>query len=192
MVTTTPGTPAGAEIGELCRRALGGEQVCWNEIVHRYTRLVWSIVRGFRLGDADAADVHQTTFLKLVEHLGRIEKPDSLASWLATTARNESLRILRRTGRVQFFDDDAEEEIDEAALDLDAALLADERDSSLWASFCHLRPRCQELLRLLMADPPVSYDEISDMLEIPKGSIGPTRQRCLRDLRTHLDPELSA
>jgi RNA polymerase sigma factor (sigma-70 family) len=185
---TTPGG-ADADIGRLCAGALAGDQGCWNEIVGRYTRLVWSIVRGFRLADADAADVHQTTFLKLVENLPRIEKPGSLASWMATTARNESLRVLRRQGRVEPSEDALDDAADPGAAELDAALLADERDSALWSSFRRLRHRCQELLRLLMADPPVPYDDISRMLGIPVGSIGPTRQRCLRDLRTDLAGE---
>ncbi len=66
---------------------------------------------------------------------------------------------------------------------LDAALLVEERDRALWQAFGGLAERCQSLLRLLVADPPPSYEEVSAALDMPIGSIGPTRQRCLDRLR---------
>src|SRR6185436_9497578 len=66
---------------------------------------------------------------------------------------------------------------------LDAALLADERDRALWTAFGGLSERCQVLLRILVAEPPPSYEEVGAALDMPIGSIGPTRQRCLERLR---------
>ncbi|HET6685932.1 MAG TPA: sigma-70 family RNA polymerase sigma factor, partial [Jiangellaceae bacterium] len=80
---------------DLVRDAAGGDQGAWNQLVDRYSRLVWAVARGHRLAHADSADVFQTTWLRLVEHLGRLRDPEQLAGWLSTTARHESLRVLR-------------------------------------------------------------------------------------------------
>ena len=90
---------------DLVRDAAGGDQGAWNQLVDRYSRLVWAVARGHRLANADSADVFQTTWLRLVEHLGRLRDPEQLAGWLSTTARHESLRVLR-LGRRERPDDD--------------------------------------------------------------------------------------
>lgn len=170
---------------ELFRRAEAGEQAAWNAIVDRYTKLLWSVARAHRLGTADAADVVQTTWLRLVEHFGRIEDPERLAGWLATTARRECLQTLRRAGRelVGDVDDIILGVVEECPVPVDARLLAEERDVALWASFEHISVRCQVLLRILMATPPPDYATVSAELDMPVGSIGPTRGRCLNQLR---------
>ncbi|MGH4021766.1 MAG: RNA polymerase sigma factor [Pseudonocardiaceae bacterium] len=170
---------------ELFRRAAAGDQAAWNAIVDRYTKLVWSVARAHRLGTADAADVVQTTWLRLVEHFGRIEDPERLAGWLATTARRECLRTLRRAGRelVGDIDDAILEAVEERSAPVDARLLAEERDVALWGCFERLSARCQVLLRILMATPPPDYATVSAALGMPVGSIGPTRGRCLDQLR---------
>ncbi len=172
-------------VTELFRRAEAGEQAAWNAIVDRYTKLLWSVARAHRLGTADAADVVQTTWLRLVEHFGRIEDPERLAGWLATTARRECLQTLRRAGRelVGDVDDIILGVVEECPVPVDARLLAEERDVALWASFEHISVRCQVLLRILMATPPPDYATVSAELDMPVGSIGPTRGRCLNQLR---------
>ncbi|MGZ4591698.1 MAG: RNA polymerase sigma factor, partial [Actinomycetes bacterium] len=87
------------DVGELVRAATAGDQSSWDELVDRFTGLVWHVARGHRLGEADAADVVQTVWLRLVESLPRLREPAAVAGWLATTARHESLRLLRRAGR---------------------------------------------------------------------------------------------
>jgi RNA polymerase sigma factor (sigma-70 family) len=150
---------------------------------------VWSVTRALGLGRADAADVFQTTWLRLVEHLGRLREPERLGGWLAVTARHEAFRTLRRAGRVlptddeQAFDRTADADADGAA---DAGLLAAERDRELWTAFARVPARCQALLRMLVADPPVPYQQIGEVLDMPVGSIGPTRARCLDRLRAAL------
>lgn len=173
--------------GALVQAAARGDQAAWDALVERFANLVWSVARAHRLGDADAADVSQTTWLRLVEHLDRLRDPDRVAGWLATTARNECLRVLRKSGRQVPTGDDRDLDAgtdDDAAPDL--PLLTAERDSGLWRAFATLAPRCQTLLRVLMADPPPAYDEIAAMLDMPVGSIGPTRGRCLEHLRQRL------
>src|SRR5215211_7638838 len=76
-----------SEVAELVRAAAEGDQAAWNGLVDRYNGLVWSVARSHRLATADASDVVQTTWLRLVENLGRLQDPDRVGAWLATTAR---------------------------------------------------------------------------------------------------------
>jgi RNA polymerase sigma factor (sigma-70 family) len=169
----------------LVRRAADGDQVAWDALVERYTNLVWSVARSYRLSSSDAADVVQTTWLRLVENLGSVQDPERLPGWLATTARRECLRVLKRGGRelVGVVDDTAFDVVDELAPALDSALLQDERDAALWTCFAQLSERCQRLLRVLMAAEPPAYAQVSEAMGMPIGSIGPTRMRCLDRLR---------
>jgi RNA polymerase sigma factor (sigma-70 family) len=169
----------------LVRRAEAGDQEAWNALIDRFSNLLWSVGRAHRLSPTDAGDAVQTTWLRLVENLGRIDDPERLAGWLATTARRECLRLLRRSGRehLGLEEDAALDVVDEQAEPLDARLLADERDAALWASFERLSPRCQRLLRVLMVTPPPAYADVALSLDMPIGSIGPTRGRCLERLR---------
>jgi RNA polymerase sigma factor (sigma-70 family) len=163
--------------------AARGDQRAWSELVERYSSLLWSVARAHRLEASDAADVVQTSWLRLVEHLPRIRNPDGLGAWLATTARREALRTLRRSARYEL-----SEEIEAVAepLDLDARLLRDERDAALAAAFTRLPARDQALLRMLALDPRPSYEEIGAALSMPIGSIGPTRGRAIERLRREL------
>ena len=174
------------DLATLLRAASEGDQEAWNAITDRFTSLLWSVARSYRLGSDDAEDVVQNTWLRLLENLTKIDNPEALPGWLATTARREALGILRRRGRtVLTRDEDLGVDLaDPASTELDSALLEDERDVELWASFAKLPERCQQLLRVLMAvDRPV-YAEVSAAFDMPIGSIGPTRMRCLARLRT--------
>ena len=163
--------------------AAQGDQQAWNELVERYSGVLWSVARAHRLDASDAADVVQTTWLRLVEHLPRIRNADSVGAWLATTARREALRTLRRSARYELSD---EVEAVAEPLDLAARLLRDERDAALAAAFARLPARDQGLLRMLALDPPPSYEEIGAALSMPIGSIGPTRGRAIERLRREL------
>jgi RNA polymerase sigma factor (sigma-70 family) len=170
--------------GALVRRAASGDQAAWGLLVQRYNSMVWSIVRSFRLSPDDALDAVQTIWLRLVENLGRIKEPEAVGTWLATTARNECLGQLRRRGRQAVpVDTAAREVVDVRAALGDEAMLVRERDTALWAALSRVSERCQQLLRILAADPPPSYEEVGAVLGMPMGSIGPTRARCLEKLR---------
>jgi RNA polymerase sigma factor (sigma-70 family) len=166
----------------LVRSASSGDSAAWNAIVDRFSSLVWATARAHRLSREDASDVAQTTWLRLVEHLDRIREPERLGAWLATTARHESLRVIRRGVREQPSDD---ADLFEAPADetLDRLLVDPERDGLLWRAFAQLSLRCKSLLRLLMADEEPSYEEVAAALGMPIGAIGPTRGRCLEKLR---------
>lgn len=171
------------ELARLVRAAAEGDQDSWNALVDRFSGLLWATARAHRLSAADSAEVVQTTWLRLVEHLDRIREPERLGAWLATTARHEALRLIRRGAREFAASDldDLDQRLDEPAA---GAILLAERDVTLWRAFASLSERCQALLRLLIADVPPSYDEVSQALAIPVGAIGPTRQRCLERLRS--------
>jgi RNA polymerase sigma factor (sigma-70 family) len=171
-------------LSDLVRAARAGDQQAWDELVRRYAGLVSAVARSHRLGEADAADVAQATWLKLFVHLRAVREPAALGGWLATTARRECLRVLRDAGRA-VPSAEPPERVDEAA-GVDDGLLAGERDAHLWSAFSRLGTRDQALLRMLTADPAPSYSEISAALGMPIGSIGPTRARALDRLRNEL------
>ena len=169
-------------LSELLQRAADGDQQAWDAIVDRFSSLVWATARAHRLSRDDAADVAQTTWLRLVEHLDRIQDPERLGAWLATTARHESLRLIRRGTREQPTDEPDLFEAPDAEM-IDRLMLEQERDGLLWRAFASLSDRCKTLLRILLADEPPSYEEIGEALGMPVGAIGPTRGRCLDQLR---------
>ena len=176
------------QVEALVEAAAAGDGHAWEQLVDAYVGLIWAIARGYRLGDGDAHDVTQTTWLRLVEHIDRLSDPARVGAWLATTTRRECLRVLRKSQRevllAEWDDlDDAEPDADP----IDAELLRGEQDASVRLAVRELNPRCQSLLEMLVLDPPPSYEEVSAALGLPIGSIGPTRGRCLRRLRQLLD-----
>jgi RNA polymerase sigma factor (sigma-70 family) len=176
-----------AAIEALVLAAADGDQAAFDALVARFAGLVWSVVRSHRLTDADAQDVFQTTWLRLVEHLDRLREPRAVGGWLATTARHESLRVLRLTERTRPTEPDTLDDVDEGLEEPDAAVLRTEEEHGVWAALGELGERCQALLRVLVADPPPTYEEVGAALDMPVGSIGPTRQRCLERLRLVID-----
>ena len=178
---------ADSDIAQLVRGAAAGDHRAWERLVDQYARLIWAITADFKLMESDAADVAQTTWLRLLEHIDRIEYPDRVGSWLAATARNECLRSLAARKRVILAHDD---EVLASAIasgpEVDERILAGERAQVVRDALSRLPLRWQRLLELLMADPPTSYADISNEMGLPMGSIGPTRGRCLAQLRVLL------
>ena len=137
------------EIADLVRAAASGDAAAWTGIVEQFSGLVWAITRGYRLGSQDAADVFQTTWLRLAEHLDRIASPERVGAWLATTARRESLRIAKTSARtvpaqastligLGHVDEHSPEQ---AVLDAEQAMLDSERARQLWRAFKELSER---------------------------------------------------
>lgn len=172
----------------MIRAANEGDEAAWGAIVDRFAGLVWATTRAHRLAAAEAADVAQTTWLRLVENLDRINDPERLGAWLATTARRECLRHIRLqtrefpSGEESMFEVPSEDRTDQR-------LIARERNTALRRAFARISERCQALLRLLAAPEELSYEEIGAALGMPIGAIGPTRARCLDQLRR--TPELA-
>lgn len=168
--------------------ARAGDQASWNALVARYQDLIHSITRAHRLDPADAADVFQITWMRLFEHLNRIENPERLGAWLATTARRECLRVHSRSRRQVLIPDELGfQPFEEQAEPVDQGLLRSERDTILRRAFEMLPDRCQRMLRAMMCEPPPSYEELSAAFGMPIGAIGPTRGRCLQRLRRHIE-----
>lgn len=187
------------EPGGLVEAAARGDSTAWKALVERFGGLVWAVIRGYRLGPADAADVFQITWLRLAEHLDRITNPERVGAWLATTARHECLRVLRAGLRTVPAEDTTLAAIgyvdnqtpEQAVLDAEEARLYSQRAREVWRAFRGLSARCQQLLRVLMATPPPGYTEVAAALDMPVGSIGPTRARCLDRLRRLLAGNVS-
>ncbi len=175
------------DLADVVVAAIDGDPLAWNALTQRFGGMIKAIARGCRLNEADVAEVHQTTWLRLVENIGRIKQHTRIGAWLATTARRESLRIVRAKGRVSFDHDGLMDRPDVNATPLDARPLADERSEAVRRAFALLPPHCQRLMGILAGDDPPSYKEISKRLSMPIGSIGPTRGRCLEHLRRILD-----
>lgn len=171
-------------VGEMVRAAATGDPDAWNGLVDRFASTVWAVARAHRLNAADAADVSQTTWLKLLENLDRIQQPDRVGAWLATTARRESLRLLRLAGRQVTGGSELDLVVDPPPMRApEDVLMAPDIARVVNDLVSQLPFRSQILLRLLSADSPLSYKEISESLEMPIGSIGPTRARALEHLR---------
>lgn len=174
-------------VTELLSLAHQGDAAAWEEIVHRYGRLVWSKVRSFRLQDADAFDAMQMTWLRLAENSHRLRHPERLAGWLAKTACRECLHILRQTRRTAEPPDVALENLVDPAADPEKQVIDVDTAQALRGLLNQLPPREQTLLRALFADGPQPYTEIARSTGIPIGSIGPTRARALQRLRGMLE-----
>jgi RNA polymerase sigma factor (sigma-70 family) len=168
----------------LVTRASKGDQDAWHELVDRYASLVYTICIRYRLSNHDIEDVGQNVWLLLVEQLGKLREPAALPGWLATTTARECLRVVTaasKADRIGTGLDDSVLFVDDAVIDQE--LLLAERNAALRAAFAELPPRCQQLLSMLISDPPHSYTAINAKLGIPVGSIGPQRARCLDRLR---------
>jgi RNA polymerase sigma factor (sigma-70 family) len=192
MVTAEVGPFRGNRtVTDLVTRAGSGDKQAWDSLVERYAPLIWSICRRYRLSGADAADAGQSVWLHLVGQLGNLRDPAVLAGWLATTTQRECLRILRAqspptatsvigTGNIAHQHTEIAEQ----------ELLRAECHAALREAFIHLPPLHQQLLTLLLHDPPLPDTQISATLGIPASSIGPLRRRCLHKLRS--DPVITA
>jgi RNA polymerase sigma factor (sigma-70 family) len=173
-----------AAVAALVKAAAAGDHAAWDALVDRFASTVWAIARAHRLNAADAADVSQTTWLRLMEHLDRIQQPERIGAWLATTARRESLHVLRLAGRQTPSGYDFEVLPDvSAAVAPERGVLRSENTRLVTDLVERLPVRSQLLLRLLSGDSPLSYRDISAALSMPIGSIGPTRARALEQLR---------
>jgi RNA polymerase sigma factor (sigma-70 family) len=183
----------------LVAAAASGDAAAWRVLVEQFSGLVWSITRAHRLPDADAADVFQTTWLRLAEHIGRIESPERIGAWLATAARRECLQTIRASARTVPTGDDhrldtasgTASPTEDAVIEAEQERLDAKTAEALWQALERLPDRCRHLLRILMASPPPSYADVAAALGVPVGSIGPTRARCLRRLRAEVQPEVS-
>lgn len=183
-IATITDTGAGAEqsVADLLLAASEGSESAWEEILRRYSRLIFSTVQSFRLSDADARDAVQTTWLRLLENYQRIQSPERLGGWLVTTARRECLRIIRQAKRISNTEVMEDTLIDDSA-GPEQQVIEASTARTLHNLLAELPPRQRTVLCALFADNPRPYTEIGRVASIPVGSIGPTRARALAQLR---------
>jgi RNA polymerase sigma factor (sigma-70 family) len=181
---------------DLVRRCRDGQQAAWSTLVRRFQRLVYTVPRRAGLSEAQAADVFQTTYARLFENIDRIDDASRVRAWLVTTARRETLRLLKEGSRIvdlagaRTGDEDggsSEDPLEQIAdtAPLPDALLDDlQQQHRVREALDRLDPRSRQLLELLfLQEEPLPYGEIAARLGIAEGSIGPTRARALEKLR---------
>ena len=175
----------GPSVIALVARVGDGDQAAWNDLIERYSPLVWSICIRYQLNRQDIDDVGQSVWLLLAEQIGSLREPAALPGWLATTTKRECLRILRATRRHDHAGLPPEDQMpsDPDAPMIEEEVLAAERNAALRAAFADLPRGCHEMLSMLISDPQRAYAGISATLGMPAGSIGPPRARCLDRLR---------
>jgi RNA polymerase sigma factor (sigma-70 family) len=166
--------------------ARSGDRRALDALVVDLNPLVWHVARGQGLDRTLAEDVVQTVWLTLLRNLEKVAEPKALAQWLITTTRNEVKRHRSVIGRIEPLADETAERLHSAdGLPEEEALRSD-RDRLLWRAFHRLPQRCQELLRLTVLAGRAEYDHVAQALGMPRGSIGPTRGRCIATLRGYL------
>ena len=164
-----------------------GRPGAMDELVRIMTPVLWHVVRAYGLADDLAQDVVQTTWLTFVQRSGSITDHQAVAAWLTTTARREAWRVGKRHATaISVTDEVLEVVIDDAESAEDDAVRHDEH-TRLWECVAELPERCQRLLRVVAFEERPDYARLSRELDIPVGSIGPTRGRCLAKLRAALD-----
>jgi RNA polymerase sigma factor (sigma-70 family) len=177
---------------QLVQGAREGDSGAWATITQRYAELIRSVARRYRLSSADIEDVSQLVWLKLFDHIDQIREPRALPGWIATTTANACLGVAKTQARTIPTDPVALTERSAAMSPVGAAcdpkeptvVLQRQEDSLLLRKGLDELPTDQRnLLILLMADPPLTYKQISQKLGRPIGSIGPTRARILERLR---------
>jgi RNA polymerase sigma factor (sigma-70 family) len=187
VTTINDATDTTSNIADLLSCAGDGDPTAWEEILRRYSTLVWATVRSFRLQEADTLDAVQTTWLRLAGNAHEIRHPQRLGAWLATTARRECLRILRHITTIQHSSQTIQEAASDPSTGPEHITIEAETARSLWEHVDELPPRRRTVLRALFTDDPQPYSQIATTTGIPPGGIGPTRNRALRQLREKLD-----
>lgn len=175
--------PRATEFERLLRAAGQGDEAAWRSLVQHCTSRIRAVARAHRLPAEDVEDVVQTTWLRLAENIRRVHRPERVDAWLCTTARRECLRALRMRREVPTDAALIEQEAGPAEPDNELDGVA--RRVAMHAALDTLPRHHAQLMRMLATDPAPSYIEIAAALDMPIGSIGPTRARCLTRLRRH-------
>lgn len=159
-------------------------QRAWSVLVARHSARMYAVARSFGLDAGTAEDLVQTAWLRLIERVHQLRDPDAVGAWLGMIVRNEARRLVTR--RREIPSDIKPDGANPMADRTEDGLLLAERGLAVRSAFAQLGRDCQQLLRLLLAEPRLSYDEIALAVGRPRGSLGPTRRRCLEQLRGHL------
>jgi RNA polymerase sigma factor (sigma-70 family) len=179
----------GSRVEGLMRAAQDGSEEAFGQLVAELTSTLWHVARATGLSRPDAEDVVQTTWLSLVSHLKTIHTPSGLKSWLVTTTKREAWRVRAAELRQLPADQDWLTTIPDQAAGSEERLVTEQEMRDLRTAFLTLSTRCQELLRIVAFVTRPDYDEVAGKLGMARGSVGPTRGRCLEKLRVALYSE---
>ncbi len=172
--------PSDADLLAACRT---GDERAWRTLVERYGGLALSVAHRCGLRGPHADDVFSDVFTALVSSLRTIRDPERLPGWIVRTATRCAWHARRRRGHELVVEH-------EAAVPEPADLVAQlEAERLVREALGRLPERCRKLLQALYFEPHTpSYDELARTTGTPRGSLGPTRSRCLEKLRTHVEP----
>jgi RNA polymerase sigma factor (sigma-70 family) len=176
-------------IAGLVSAARDGHPEAVSELVSELSPVLWQVARASGLGTADAEDVIQTVWMTLLSHLEGIRTPAALTAWLVITTRREAWRVKKADRKQAPTDQEWLITIPDPRPGSEESVITADEYRQLWTAFLTLPRRCQELLRIVAFVPRPDYDEVAATLDMPRGSVGPTRGRCLDKLRAALGPE---
>jgi RNA polymerase sigma factor (sigma-70 family) len=180
---------ASAQDYELIDACLAGDETAWAALIQRYRRLIYTIPLRFGMPPAAAEEIFQEVCLTLLQKLHTLRDQARLSAWIVTVARRACIKHWRQSPASASLDDLADQSAEYDG-DMDEELLILERRHTLQQALERLDERCRQLLEaLFLADPPPSYQQLARSLDMPEGSIGPTRARCLQKLR-HIVAEI--
>jgi RNA polymerase sigma factor (sigma-70 family) len=182
-----------ARLARCLDRARSGDARALDEVVRELNPVLWHVARAQDLTIEQAADVVQTTWLELLRRLDDIRSSGALTAWLVTATRREAWRVRDRQRRQTADGTEALATAVDPGPEPHEHLITDERDRVLWRHFRTLPERCRTLLRVVAQVDRPDYAVVAEALGMPRGSIGPTRGRCLAKLREMLlaDPAWS-
>jgi RNA polymerase sigma factor (sigma-70 family) len=168
------------------RRYRAGDESALDDLVTLMSPVLWHVVRACGLDREASEDVVQNTWLTLVKGADSVRDPQAITRWLCTAARREAWRVSKASTRTR----PVEDEVLDARMPLqtspEAEAVTNDENSLLWQALGRLPERCQKLLRIVAWEPRPDYTSVAAGLQMPVGSIGPTRRRCLDKLRVEL------
>jgi RNA polymerase sigma factor (sigma-70 family) len=169
------------ELVGMIRAGGATREAAWSDMLRRHTPKMYGVARSFDIDQATAEDLVQTAWLRFLERTDQLRDASSVGPWLCMIVRNEARRLVTRRRTIPVADGWETRPADTAPPA--ARMIATEQAVALRSAFARLGDDCRQLLSLMLADPPLSYDEIAAALDRPRGSLGPSRQRCLEHLR---------
>lgn len=176
--------PAPVVLEPLVAAAARGDERAWAVLVERFGPRLMRVAQAHGLSRHEAEDAVQETWVRLLRNIERVREPSALGGWLTTTTRHESLRLRERAAREKPTADElGADVVDVTHGEAEAQLDAAQSHEAVRLAVNALPPRHRALVRALFAEEEASYREIASRLDMPIGSIGPIRQRCLAQLR---------
>jgi len=185
-----PGGPTSSALYDAAtdafRRWRAGDESALDELVRMMSPVLWHVVRATGLDREAAEDVVQNTWLTLVRSGDSVRDAQAITRWLCTAARRESWRVSKAASRTRPVEDEVLDARLPAQTSPESEVVTGDEKAHLWQALARLPERCQKLLRIVAWEPRPDYSSVAEGLDMPIGSIGPTRRRCLDKLRVEL------